>query len=384
MPRLSFLLRLLALVAAAHAYVGLRLIPDLSLSPHQQWAAVAALALSCVLMPLSLVIRPFAARPWADTVAAIGLLAMGLFSSVFVLTLLRDAVLALAFSGAALASAHLPVSTVKTGSAFAVLALAAAATLLGIYNARRLARVVRVQVPIADLPAALEGFTIAQISDIHVGPTIKHGYVEQIVQAVNALQPDLVAITGDVVDGPVAQLAPHTRPLGELRARHGAFLVTGNHEYYSGASSWVAEFRRLGLQVLMNQHATLNHQGAQLVVAGVTDYSAGAFDPAQASNPVAALAGAPAGAVSVLLAHQPRSAAAAAPAGFQLQISGHTHGGQFLPWNFFVRFQQPFTAGLRRFDDMWVYTSRGTGYWGPPVRLDAPSEITLLTLVARR
>lgn len=382
MSRVSFLLRLIAIVAAAHVYVGLRLIPDLSLSGGQHWAGVAALALSCILMPVSLVIRPFAARPWADWVAGAGLVLMGLFSSLFVLTLLRDVALAAALSISALASAALPVPALKTASAFAVLALALAATLAGAFNARRLARVVRVDVPIADLPSALHGFTIAQISDIHVGPTIKQGYIAHIVQAVNALRPDLIAVTGDVVDGPVAQLAPHTRPLGQLAARHGAYLVTGNHEYYSGAGQWVAEFRRIGLRVLMNEHAVLDHGDAQLVVAGVTDYSAGAFDPAQASNPAAALAGAPAGAISLLLAHQPRSAAAAAPAGYRLQLSGHTHGGQFLPWNFFVRFQQPFTAGLHRFQDMWVYTSRGTGYWGPPLRLGAPSEITLLRLVA--
>jgi len=382
MSRLSFLLRLIAIVAAAHVYVGLRLIPDLALSGGQQWAGVALLALSCILMPVSLVIRPFAARPWADWVAGTGLVLMGLFSSLFVLTLLRDVALAAALSTSTLASAALPVPALKTASAFAVLALALAATLAGAFNARRLARVARVDVPIAGLPAALHGFTIAQISDIHVGPTIKQGYVAHIVQAVNALRPDLIAVTGDVVDGPVAQLAPHTRPLGQLAARHGAYLVTGNHEYYSGAGQWVAEFRRIGLRVLMNEHVVLDHGDAQLVVAGVTDYSAGAFDPAQASNPPAALAGAPAGAISLLLAHQPRSAAAAAPAGYRLQLSGHTHGGQFLPWNFFVRFQQPFTAGLHRFQDMWVYTSRGTGYWGPPLRLGAPSEITLLRLVA--
>ncbi|GAB1575812.1 metallophosphoesterase [Bordetella petrii] len=382
MSRLSFLLRLFAIVAAAHAYVGLRLIPDLALAPGQRWAGVAALTVSCILMPLSLVIRPFAARAWADWVAGAGLVIMGLFSSVFVFTMLRDAALAITLTAATLAGAALPMAALKADSALAVLALALGATLWGAVNARRLARVRRVDVPIAGLPAGLRGFTIVQISDIHVGPTIKRGYVEHIVQAVNGLRPDLVAITGDVVDGPVAQLAPHTRPLGRLAARHGVYLVTGNHEYYSGAAQWVAEFRRLGLRVLMNEHVALEHQGAALVVAGVTDYSAGAFDPAQASNPAAALAGAPAGAVSLLLAHQPRSAAAAAPLGYALQLSGHTHGGQFLPWNFFVRFQQPFTAGLHRFQDMWVYTSRGTGYWGPPKRLGAPSEITVLQLVA--
>jgi len=253
---------------------------------------------------------------------------------------------------------------------------------VGVINARRLAKVVHVDIPIAGLPAALRGFTIVQISDIHVGPTIKQGYLAAIVGAVNALKPDMVAVTGDLVDGSVARLAPHVAPLAGIVARHGVYCVTGNHEYYSGADAWVAELRRLGLSVLMNQNVVLEHDGARVLVGGVTDFSAHTFDPAQRSDPRAALSGAPADvAVRLLLAHQPRSAPAAAEAGFDLQLSGHTHGGQFLPWNFFVRLQQPFTAGLNRLKELWVYTSRGTGYWGPPVRFGAPSEITCLRLV---
>jgi len=181
----------------------------------------------------------------------------------------------------------------------------------------------------------------------------------------------------------VADLHAHTQPLARLSARHGSFFVTGNHEYYSGVTDWIDEFRRLGLTVLLNEHVILDHDRAQLLVAGVTDFSAGGFDPAHRSDPAQAMAGAPAGvSFKLLLAHQPRSAPAAANAGFTLQLSGHTHGGQFLPWNFFVRFQQPFIAGLERLGNLWVYTSRGTGYWGPPNRLGAPSEITHLRLTA--
>jgi predicted MPP superfamily phosphohydrolase len=235
---------------------------------------------------------------------------------------------------------------------------------------------------VRDLPAELHGFSIAQITDVHVGATIRRSYVERIVDAVNALEPDMIALTGDFVDGPVRELATHTAPLQRLCARYGAFFVTGNHEYYSGAGAWTAEFRRLGLRVLLNEHAVITHNGAALVVAGVTDFSAHHFDPAQRSDPDAALAGAPPNAaLKILLAHQPRSAPAAAKAGFHLQLSGHTHGGQFWPWNLFVRFQQPFTAGLHRLNALWVYVSRGTGYWGIPNRFGAPSEITRLRLV---
>jgi predicted MPP superfamily phosphohydrolase len=203
------------------------------------------------------------------------------------------------------------------------------------------------------------------------------------VDAVNGLHADMIALTGDLVDGSVPDLARHIAPLARLSARHGAFLVTGNHEYYSGEGPWTAEFRRLGLRVLQNEHVVVQHAGTPLVVAGVTDFGAHHFDPGQRSDPAAALLGAPAQAAArILLAHQPRSAAAAASAGFDLQLSGHTHGGQFWPWNLFVRLQQPFTAGLHRLNHLWVYISRGTGYWGPPNRFGAPSEITLLRLVA--
>ena len=239
-----------------------------------------------------------------------------------------------------------------------------------------------VDIPIAGLPSALQGFTIVQISDIHVGNTIGRAYVEAIVSRVNGLRADVVAITGDLVDGTVARLAHDVAPLADLKSRYGTFFVTGNHEYYSGVGPWLAELQRLEVQVLLNPHVVIEQDGARLALAGVTDYSGHHFNEAHRSDPAAALRGAPDDInVKILLAHQPRSAAAAVEAGFHLQLSGHTHGGQFLPWNFFVRLQQPYTAGLERLRSMWVYTSRGTGYWGPPMRLGAPSEITQIRLV---
>ena len=381
----SFFLRFLTLGALAHVYVGARLIPDMLPGGPGAAAAILALVLSCVLIPMGMLARSSVNPPWGDRIAWVGLLAMGLFSSLFVLTVLRDALLLLLWLGNLAAGADLPWPAVRRASAWTVVGLALAGTLAGFYNARRRARVVDVDVPIAGLPQDLDGFTIVQISDIHVGPTIKRRYVQAIVDAVNEQLPDMIAITGDVVDGSVEQLAAQARPLGDLRAPFGVYLVTGNHEYYSGAGPWIAEFRRLGLRVLLNEHAVIHPSGLPVVVAGVTDFSAGAFDPQQRSNPRAALAGAPADACArILLAHQPRSAAAAEPVGYTLQLSGHTHGGQFFPWGFFVRFQQPFTAGLHRLGRMWVYTSRGTGYWGPPKRLWAPSEITRLRLRAAR
>jgi predicted MPP superfamily phosphohydrolase len=373
-----FLLTLIPLLGGLHAYIGWRLLPALSLDLTGQAIGILMLCVSTLLLPLGLLARFLFSRPaLADRVTWAGSLAMGLFSSVFVLTLLREPLL-LAADWAGLTD--LPELARLT--AIAVLAGALLLTLIGFVNARRVARVVRVDIPLAGLAPALNGLTIAQLSDIHVGATIKRDYVTAIVDRVNSLGADLVAITGDVVDGSVSQLAPHTAPLAGLKARHGVFVVSGNHEYYSGASAWMEEFRRLGLHTLSNEHVVITHDGAPLVLAGVTDYSAGAFDASQRSDPHAALRGSPPGVPRLLLAHQPRSATAAAAAGFDLQLSGHTHGGQFWPWNFFVTLQQPYTAGLHRLGRLWVYTSRGTGYWGPPKRFGAPSEITLLRLVS--
>jgi predicted MPP superfamily phosphohydrolase len=378
---------------AAHAYVALRLLPGVLASAGLPWALAlgALLAASAVLVPMWMRLqrggrRSAAERRRADRLSWISLLLMGLFSSMFVLTVLRDAALLVLAVAEAVAGPLLAPAWIAA-SAAAVPVAALAVTLVGLANARRPARVKTVDVPLRGLPPALEGFRIAQISDLHVGPTIKGDYLQRIVDVVNELEADVVAVTGDLVDGSVADLGPHVAPLANLRARHGSFVVTGNHEYYSGAEPWIAELRRLGLTVLMNEHVVLTHggsatEGATLVLAGVADWSAHHFVPTHRSDPHRALAGAPEAAVKVLLAHQPRSAAAAADAGFHLQLSGHTHGGQFLPWNFFVRFQQPFTAGLHALRDLWVYTSRGTGYWGPPKRFGAPSEITELRLVA--
>ena len=377
MPSRRFL-TLLGLLALLHAYVGCRLLPALPVGPATRAIGVAVIVLSLVSMPLSFFARSFSSRRWGDRVAAVGLFMMGLFSSLFVFTLLRDVLLA---PTVLLANAS-QVPAILSASATLVVALAVAATLIGLVNARRRAGIVKVEIPIRNLPEALQGFTIAQISDVHVGPTIKGPYVDAIVDAVNELKADLIAVTGDLVDGSVRDLAGHTAPFARLNARHGAYFVTGNHEYYSGERAWTAEFKRLGMRVLMNEHVVVTHAGERLVIAGVADFGAHHFDPKQKSDPAAALKNAPADAgARILLAHQPRSAPAAAAAGFDLQLSGHTHGGQFWPWNLFVRLQQPFTAGLHKLNDLWVYISRGTGYWGPPKRFGSPSEITYLRLV---
>jgi predicted MPP superfamily phosphohydrolase len=371
------LLNPLFLPAALPIYIGLRLLPALSIGRFGIGAGIALLIAACALVPQSMRARSMKNRGIADLVAWAGFVAMGLLSSLFVLTLLREVLLLFArlFLAAPLAA------SLSAMSAQCVLALAAFSALAGFIIARRRPGVVNIDVPVAHLPKALHGFSIVQISDVHVGPTIKRGFVETIVELANGLNADLIAVTGDLVDGSVPQLSRHTAPLAGLTARHGAYFVTGNHEYYSGEAAWTQEITRLGIRVLKNRHVVLSHDGASLVLAGVTDYGAHHFDPSQRSDPGAALRGAPADAgAKILLAHQPSSAQAAAAAGFDLQISGHTHGGQFWPWNLFVRYFQPFTAGLHRLKSLWVYVSRGTGYWGPPNRFGVPSEITRIRL----
>ena len=365
-------LLVVVLLIGLHAFVGITLIPDLDVGAVGSVLAWLYLVFSAVLMRYGVLSR----GSGSTLLAWSGLLAMGIFSSLAVFSLLRAFVLVLAsLSGAA-------TEGLAQKSAQALIVVVVALTLFGLFNARRTARVVRRDIALRNLPPALQGFTIVQLSDIHVGPTIKHGYIDAIVRRVNGLSPDLIAITGDLVDGSVADLSDDIAPLAQLRARHGVYVVTGNHEYYSGVDSWIAEFERLGMGVLLNRHVQLQHGDARLVLAGIADYSAEVFRPSHKSDPVAAFAGAPGDVPRILLAHQPRSAKAATEAGCDLQLSGHTHGGQFWPWMHLVRWQQPWVAGLQWADDMQIYISRGTGYWGPPLRFGAPSEITLIRLVS--
>jgi uncharacterized protein len=366
------------LILSLPAYIGWRLLPALSIGTLGVWTGIALLMVCCVVIPLSVRNHSISNRTLANLFAWVGLLSMGFFSSLFIFTLLREFFL---LGAHLLLSAQHAAALVEISARWA-LGLTAFVTLVGLGAARRSPRVVHVDIPVHGLPQELHGFSIAQISDVHVGPTIKRGFVKDIVTRVNALKTDLIAVTGDLVDGSVQELSPHTAPLAALSARHGAYFVTGNHEYYSGERAWTAEIRRLGLRVLKNEHVVLKHDGASLVLAGVTDLSAHHFDAAESSDPMAALRGAPAHAgAKILLAHQPNSAPAAAAAGFDVQISGHTHGGQFWPWNLFVGFFQPFTRGLYQLKNLRVYVSRGTGYWGPPNRFGVPSEITRIRLI---
>lgn len=239
-----------------------------------------------------------------------------------------------------------------------------------------------VEIPLAKLPRALDGFTIVQLTDLHVGVTIDRAFVQRVVERTNALAPDLIALTGDLVDGKVAQLRGEAAPLGELRARHGVFAVTGNHEYYSGADEWISELSRLGVRYLRNQRVEITAGAAAFDLAGIDDHSADRWQ-GHGADLAAALRDRDPSRALVLLAHQPRQVRQAVQHGVDLQLSGHTHGGQVWPWHYVVRVQQGgLLAGRYQLGQTQLYVSRGCGYFGPPVRLGAPLEITRLVLRA--
>ncbi len=238
--------------------------------------------------------------------------------------------------------------------------------------------VVEREVTLDKLPKEFDGLRIVQLSDVHVGPTIGRSFVEKMVATANSLSPDLVAITGDLVDGSVANLGKHTEPLKDLQAAIGRYFVTGNHEYYSGADEWIDEMGRLGIPTLRNESVRVERNGHSFLLAGVTDHRADQFgDPPDLRR---ALRRRKEGEEVVLLAHQPREIDEAKKQDVGLQLSGHTHGGQFWPWNWAVYLVQPVVAGLARFGRTQIYVNSGTGYWGPPMRLGTQSEITLITL----
>ncbi len=239
----------------------------------------------------------------------------------------------------------------------------------------------RVRVTLDRLPAALDGFTIALLSDIHLSPTTRREYLDDVVRSVNGLDAGLVAIVGDLVDGDVPELGPEAAALRNLESRHGTYFVTGNHEYISGAAQWVEYLPSLGVRVLRNELETISEGGAAFALAGVDDRTAETSGVAgHATDFDAALADRTDGQPVVMLAHQPVLFTEAARREVDLQLSGHTHGGQMVPFNYLVPLDQPWVAGLSRVGGSQLYVTRGVGTWGPPVRVGAPPEITVVEL----
>ncbi|GAB2939361.1 metallophosphoesterase [Micromonospora polyrhachis] len=257
---------------------------------------------------------------------------------------------------------------------------AAGITGYGVRTALSPPQVDRVQIPLAKLPRSMDGLRIATVSDIHIGPLAGRAHTERIVSVINRLDADIVAVVGDLVDGTVAELGGAAAPLRDLRAKHGSYFVTGNHEYYSGVEEWVVEVDRLGLRVLQNERQEIQARGGVLDLAGVNDPAGEGLGFAAGPDFAAALGDRDTSRPVVLLAHQPIQVHEAAKHGVDLQLSGHTHGGQMVPFNLLVGLQQPVTAGHATIDDTQVYVTNGAGFWGPPVRVGAPPQVTLVEL----
>lgn len=373
----------LALATGVHYYLWLRLVKN-PVWP-QTWASVATWVLItlAVSMPIALAGARLLPRPVASPLVWVSMIWLGAVFLLLVFLLPSEVVrLAADWTGRSAKEIADPERRLFLSRGVAAAASTGAFGLTGwsVVGALRPVDVKRVDVPIAGLPEGLGGFRIVQLSDIHVGPTIGRDFIEELVARTNALEPDLIAITGDLVDGSVADLAEHVAPLARLRARHGVFFVTGNHEYYSGASEWIVHLESLGLRVLKNERETIDHDGALLDVAGVHDWNSDRFE--HVPDIGRALDGKAAERPVILLAHQPRQIDGAADHGVTLQLSGHTHGGQIFPFNYLVLLQQPYVAGLHEHDGTMLYVSSGTGYWGPPMRLGIPAEITHLELAA--
>jgi hypothetical protein len=246
----------------------------------------------------------------------------------------------------------------------------------------RVSRVRRVEVRLPRLGAGLDGLTVALITDTHYGPIDRSRWSAGVVAVLNDLDADVVCHTGDIADGTPEQRREQSAPLGDVRARLAKVYITGNHEYYGDAQGWLDRMTELGWEALHNRHVVVERGGDRLVVAGVDDITAaGTGLPGHRADHAAALAGADPALPVLLLAHQPKHITAAVEHGVDLQLSGHTHGGQIWPFHLLVRLDQPVLQGLSRHGERTqLYTSRGTGFWGPPFRVFAPSEITLLTL----
>jgi hypothetical protein len=374
-----FLLVVLSIVGGVHFYLWARLVRDTHLPlPARTWATAGLIALAVSLPSTFIVLRRLPPH-WGRFVAWPGFVWMGLMFLAFVLVLLGDVVRLLVLLGAHAresggldAGRRLMLARLLGGGATLG---AGAVGALALRRALARVEVKDVAIALAKLPAASE-LTIVQLTDLHVGPTIGRAFIEDIVRRTNALRPDVIAITGDLVDGTVERLREAVEPLRELVATHGVFFVTGNHEYFSGAGPWIAELRRLGIRVLRNERVS----AGAIDVAGIDDHSAARLGEADRPDLDHALQGRDPSRPVVLLAHQPRAIFDASRLGVDLQLSGHTHGGQIWPFTYLVKLQQPYVVGLHQHGDTQIYVSPGTGYWGPPMRLGTRAEITRLIL----
>jgi uncharacterized protein len=389
-----FLVVVILVLSLLHGYVGVRMISPFTVSSLTYtiyWLGISLLAIA----PVSgIILRAKGVEnTMTDILLWVGYTSLGLFSLAFIIFLIRDigwlfslvsSKLMLLFNGdGQTVEAFNPerrqflLMSINWG----ILGMTSVLGAVGFFQARNLPSVFRNKITLSRLPKKLEGLRIVQISDLHVGPTIKADYVQKVVAQVNALDPDLIFFTGDMVDGSVEHLANDVEPIRDLEAKYGKYFVTGNHEYYSGAEFWENKVTELGIKNLRNEHEIIEINGESLAIAGVTDLMAHQSMKSHRSDPKQAVSGIPEDMLTLMLAHQPGSASQMETLDIDLMLCGHTHGGQFYPFHLAVAQAHPYVAGLYQHGNMQVYVNQGTGYWGPPLRLGIPSEITVLELL---
>ena len=376
--------------AGIHFYVWARLVKRARLP--RPWHLGVTIAM--VLLFLAVPVTTWSRNAWPELSSTLGWVSlpwMALVGLTFVAVLAVDVALLIVRLARKVAKRPAPAVSHSRRTFLARLtggtALAVGSTSMarGMATARGNHEIVDVEITLDKLPPELDGFTIVQLSDLHVGLTIDRAFVQRVVDRTNALSPDLVALTGDLVDGKVEDLRDDFAPLGGLRAKHGVFAVTGNHEYYSGVDPWIAELSRLGARYLRNERVTIAAEhGGGFELAGVDDWGASGYR-GHGEDLGRATSGRDISRALVLLAHQPRQVHRASKHGVDLQLSGHTHGGQIWPWHYIVKLQQGgLLVGRYQIGGTQLYVTRGCGYWGPPVRLLAPLEITRVILRSGR
>lgn len=382
---LFFFAIMCALVAGTHYYLWHRMLRAPDVDRRYQIIGARVLLVLAIAMPLAMALGRALPRPVASMISFFVYTWMGLAALLVSVLLATELMRAAVHAGSALLSRPLDEArrtflsrTLAGGAGMIAFGLAGAGT------ASALGEVAlsRVKVSLRRLPPSLAGFRVVQLSDVHIGPTIGREWLANIVGRVNALDPHLVVITGDLVDGSVEALRDHVAPLADLRAKYGVYFVTGNHEYYSGADAWIAHLGTLGIRVLRNERVSIGEGDASFDLGGVDDWSADQFLAHHGADMAKVAAGRDEQRELLVLAHQPRHIFEAAQHGAGLLLSGHTHGGQIFPVTMLVKLQQPYAAGLALHEgtQTQIYVSRGTGYWGPPMRVGAPAEITLLEL----
>ena len=389
MPNIVFLLFVILVLFTLHGYVVLRILPIFGLNNNLSILIVFITAVFSFLPILTPILRMIGFENRAiDKFSLIGYTSFGFFSFTFMIFLFRDFFINVMNVIENFFKVPLPLDQTKRDflikmSSLAILSSSSISTAYGFYNSRKGPVTKKQDIFLKNLPKEFDNFTIAQISDLHVGPTIKKPYVLNVLDEISKVNPDMIAVTGDLIDGSVDHLKKDLEPFMDLSAPYGTYFVTGNHEYYSGVDQWHDETDRLGMINLVNSNTNIIKANSEIVLAGITDYRAHQIKKSHRSNPALALKNIPNDKIKILLAHQPNSIYAVNKAGADLQLSGHTHGGQFWPFNYPTKLVNAYLSGLHNHNGTQIYVNSGTGYWGPPFRLGVPSEITLIRLKSK-